>query len=81
MPVFGHWDGYKWNDTNANKKIPSFQVRKNRSVLKGGICTCVVSLGSNGAETSFYEIRGSPEKSAFKITSTDGMVVAEVRLL
>ncbi|XP_027084172.1 protein LURP-one-related 11 [Coffea arabica] len=75
MPVFGHWDGYRRSDAEVNKRTPSFQVRKLRNVLKGGMRTYVVS----GTETSSYQIRGLPDKSAFKITDTNGKAVAEVK--
>ncbi|KAL3498814.1 hypothetical protein ACH5RR_041546 [Cinchona calisaya] len=75
MPIFGHWNGYKWNDAKVKKKIPSFQVRKNLNFLKGGICTHVAYLGCDG----YYKMRGSSDKSEFKITDTNGIPLAEVK--
>ncbi|MCD7460869.1 hypothetical protein HAX54_044632 [Datura stramonium] len=38
VPVFGHWDGYKWSyDGVTSKEIPWFQVKKVRQMFLGEI--------------------------------------------
>jgi len=78
VPVFGHWDGYKWSyDGVTSKEIPWFQVKKIHNVLRGyNVNYYNVILGCN-SEASCYNIIILATKS-IKIVDQHGGLVAEV---
>ncbi|PHT92459.1 hypothetical protein T459_00341, partial [Capsicum annuum] len=78
VPVFGHWDGYKWSyDGVTSKEIPWFQVKKIHNVRKGdNVNYYNVILGCN-SEASCYNIILATR--SIKIMNHQGQLVAEVK--
>ncbi|TMW84569.1 hypothetical protein EJD97_024929 [Solanum chilense] len=79
VPVFGHWDGYKWSyDGVTSKEMPWFQVKKIHNVLRGdNVNYYNVILGCN-SEAKCYNIIILTTKS-IKIVDQNGGLVAEVK--
>ncbi|KAG5593171.1 hypothetical protein H5410_043685 [Solanum commersonii] len=78
VPVFGHWDGYKWSyDGVTSKEMPWFQVKKIHNVLKGdNVNYYNVILGCN-SEASCYNIILATK--SIKIVNQHGQLVAGVK--
>lgn len=82
LPFFGHWDIDKWSGCKENKqegRTPWFRARKDRSVL-GRDVACHVAIGNDKATSSGYTISGLVGNLSFKITDSQGQLVAEVSL-
>ncbi|XP_016458270.1 protein LURP-one-related 11 [Nicotiana tabacum] len=79
VPVFGHWDGYKWSyEGVTSKEIPWFQVKKIHNVLRGDNMNYYnVILGCNQAEANCYNIILGIK--SIKIVTQAGRLVAEVK--
>ncbi|XP_016513111.1 protein LURP-one-related 11 [Nicotiana tabacum] len=79
VPVFGHWDGYKWSyEGVTSKEIPWFQVKKIHNVLRGDNMNYYnVILGCNQAEANCYNIILGT--TSIKIVTQAGRLVAEVK--
>ncbi|CAN4077763.1 unnamed protein product [Withania somnifera] len=78
VPVFGHWDGFKWSyDGVTSKEIPWFQVKKIHNVLKGdNVNYYNVILGCNTEASCYNIILGT---KSIKIMNQHGRLVAEVK--
>ncbi|XP_060211064.1 protein LURP-one-related 11-like [Lycium barbarum] len=78
VPVFGHWDGYKWSyDGVTSKELPWFQVRKIHKVRRGDNTSYYnVILGCNSEASSYNIILGT---TSIKIVNQTGRLVAEVK--
>nr|XP_004245620.2 protein LURP-one-related 11-like isoform X1 [Solanum lycopersicum] len=78
VPVFGHWDGYKWSyDGITSKEMPWFQVKKIHNVLRGENVNCYsVILGCNSEATCYNIILAT---KSIKIVNQHGRLVAEVK--
>ncbi|PHT58057.1 hypothetical protein CQW23_00420 [Capsicum baccatum] len=78
VPVFGHWDGYKWSyDGVTSKEIPWFQVKKIHNVLRGDNESYYnVILGCNSEAICYKIILGT---KSIKIMNHQGRLVAEGR--
>ncbi|KAF3629532.1 putative protein LURP-one-related 4 [Capsicum annuum] len=78
VPVFGHWDGYKWSyDGVTSKEVPWFQVKKIHNVLRGDNENYYnVILGCNSEAIYYKIILGT---KSIKIMNHQGRLVAEVK--
>ncbi|XP_055821484.1 protein LURP-one-related 11-like [Solanum dulcamara] len=79
VPVFGHWDGYKWSyDGVTSKEIPWFQMKKIHNVRKGDNENYYnVILGCNSEASCYGIILGT--KSIKIVNQQHGRLVAEVK--
>ncbi|KAF3631667.1 putative nitrate transporter 1.4-like [Capsicum annuum] len=79
VPVFGHWDGYKWSyDGVTSKEVPWFQVKKIHNVLRGDNENYYnVILGCNSEAIYYKIILGT---KSIKIMNHQGRLVAEVEI-
>ncbi|XP_055819509.1 protein LURP-one-related 11-like [Solanum dulcamara] len=78
IPVFGHWDGYKWSyDGMTSKEIPWFQVKKIHNVRRGDNMNYYkVILGCNSEASCYNIILGT---NTINIVNQHGRLVAEVK--
>ncbi|XP_055819508.1 protein LURP-one-related 11-like [Solanum dulcamara] len=79
VPVFGHWEGYKWSyDGVTSKELPWFQVKKIHYIRRGyNVNSYNVTLGCNSSEASCYNIILGTK--SIKIVNQHGRLVAEVK--
>ncbi|XP_015084609.1 protein LURP-one-related 11-like [Solanum pennellii] len=78
VPVFGHWDGYKWSyDGVTSKEMPWFQVKKIHNALRGENVNYYSVILRCNSEASCYNIILATK--SIKIVNQHGRLVAEVK--
>ncbi|KAF2313272.1 hypothetical protein GH714_010100 [Hevea brasiliensis] len=68
---FRQWKGYRCDGLKLKSQKPFFQVRKSSGIFKGDL-SCEIAVRSG-----CYKLEASAGKSAFKITDSNGRIVAK----
>lgn len=75
--LFRQWKGYKCDGLKLRTQKPHFQVGKGYGIFEGDF-SCQILVRSSNGQDSFYDLEALAGKSAFKITNSNGGLVAEV---
>ncbi|EEF51161.1 protein LURP-one-related 11 [Ricinus communis] len=74
--LFRQWKGYKSDELKSRKQKPFFQVRQSSRILKRNL-SCKIAVRSGTWQDGYYKLKASAGKSAFKITDSNGGLVAK----
>lgn len=76
--LLSEWKGYKSDEILKKSKSqkPYFEVRKSSRIFKGSL-SCKIVVNS---DNQCYKLEATEGKSAFKITDSNGEIVAKVSL-
>ncbi|KAJ8766176.1 hypothetical protein K2173_021693 [Erythroxylum novogranatense] len=73
---FGQWKGYRCDGFESKNQKPFFQATKRRVDFLSGDSCCRVMPGSK-SKTGYYKFEASAGKIPFKITNSNGSLVAK----
>lgn len=75
--LFRQWKGYKSDGLKIKAQKPFFQVKKRSGIFTSDL-SCEIAVRSGSAQHGCYKLKASAGKSAFKLTDSNGRIVAKV---
>jgi hypothetical protein len=77
--LFRQWRGYKSDGLKLKTQEPYFQVKRCSEIFEGDLSCQITVRSSDAQESCSYKLEALSGKLAFKITNSNGEIVAEVR--
>jgi len=76
--LFRQWRGYKSDGLKLKTQEPYFQVKRRSEIFEGDLSCQITVRSSDAQESCSYKLEALSGKLAFKITNSNGEIVAEV---
>jgi hypothetical protein len=76
--LFRQWKGYKSDGLKLKTQEPYFQVKRRSEIFEGDLSCQITVRSSDAQESCSYKLEALSGKLAFKITNSNGEIVAEV---
>ncbi|CAK7335514.1 unnamed protein product [Dovyalis caffra] len=77
--LFRRWRGYKSDGLKLKTQKPYFQIKRSSEIFEGDL-SCQITVRSRDAQETFhYKLETLAGKLAFKVTNSNGEIVAEAK--
>ncbi|KAJ6962445.1 protein LURP-one-related 4-like [Populus alba x Populus x berolinensis] len=77
--LFRQWRGYKSDGLKSKPQEPYFQVKRCSEIFERDLSCQIAVRSSDAQESCYYKLEALSGKLAFKITNSNGEIVAEAK--